>query len=775
MSKWNKFLCILTLMFLINFSVKAYAANTVMTLNIDGEIVDYNQPNVTMKVDGSLAKQGDMPPIIINDRTLIPVRELFESMGSKVEWINETREVIVSLDDAKIELKIGSSNVKITKDGKVTNKTIDVPAKIINSKTMIPLRAVGEGLGCNVEWINSTRTILIESPQKVKEDEELNKKDQEKEIEIEDNEVAEGIEKGYFDWDATKKTKVEKTNLENKVGSSFSVVGFANNKKSSYEEITIKLDGMAGKITEQKTSNGTTIAVNLFDAKVVDALKDTTLDTNLISKIRFGNHGTYSTVALDLKGNYPYYIRLNSDRTKLFVRVYKTEILRATYSETNVGNLTVRANGQIDVTSSRLTEPDRVYINVTGAVSYLGTRNAKLDSKFVKEIRTSYDSKTNTTRFTLELNDQFDYNVYNDAYNEVRLEVLENKLTKTTYSNTNERTLTLEGVNVSENDLQITEDYFEGIYEIDLGKNFESKIGTGSLFINDGFVDSFEITTNKTTKIKFIPDNGNVISIIPDKQLGKLVLKLVTPGEKYDEVVVLDPGHALNANGNLYDSGAANGDCHEQVYNFNLAMAAKDYIEQNSNVKVYMTRETKNYKTTDQSFANYIESYTARKVETNPNLRGRTRFANAISADMFVSIHNNWIGNGTTNYNGTAVYYENNKYANGQSSIHGLTNKELATIIAEEIHEGTEGNYYNDKGKTMEGTLEDGVRIDNTGYAVLRYSTRPAVLIETQVMNNKEDMQRLNSSDYIKKAGESIAKGILRAFAEYDLADAVIK
>ncbi|MCQ2748603.1 MAG: copper amine oxidase N-terminal domain-containing protein [Clostridia bacterium] len=138
-------------MFLINFNVKSYAANTVMTLNIDGEIIEYNQPNVAMKVDGVNAKQGDMPPIIIENRTLIPVRELFESMGANVEWLNETREVHVSLDNTKIELKIGSSNIKIIKDGTTTNKTIDVPAKIINSKTMIPLRAVGEGLGCNVE------------------------------------------------------------------------------------------------------------------------------------------------------------------------------------------------------------------------------------------------------------------------------------------------------------------------------------------------------------------------------------------------------------------------------------------------------------------------------------------------------------------------------------------------------------------------------------------------------------------------------------------------
>ena len=70
-------------------------------------------------------------------------------------------------------------------------------------------------------------------------------------------------------------------------------------------------------------------------------------------------------------------------------------------------------------------------------------------------------------------------------------------------------------------------------------------------------------------------------------------------------------------------------------------MVAKEYIEANSSIKVYMTRNTKNKNTTDQKFANYIESYTARKAEVNPNLRGRTRFANAIDSDMFVSVHNN--------------------------------------------------------------------------------------------------------------------------------------
>lgn len=57
-----------------------------------------------------------------------------------------------------ITLKIGNNTM--TKDGKIV--TLDQPPIIKNSRTLVPLRAIAEGLGCEVGWDGATQTVTIE-------------------------------------------------------------------------------------------------------------------------------------------------------------------------------------------------------------------------------------------------------------------------------------------------------------------------------------------------------------------------------------------------------------------------------------------------------------------------------------------------------------------------------------------------------------------------------------------------------------------------------------
>ena len=104
----------------------------------------------------------DSPPVIENGRTLAPVRAVFEGMGGTVTWNQESKEVTLVKDDMTVKLKIGSKSAYING----TENILDVPARIIKNRTMIPVRFVSEALGCEVSWDGKNRIVGIVSPSK---------------------------------------------------------------------------------------------------------------------------------------------------------------------------------------------------------------------------------------------------------------------------------------------------------------------------------------------------------------------------------------------------------------------------------------------------------------------------------------------------------------------------------------------------------------------------------------------------------------------------------
>jgi N-acetylmuramoyl-L-alanine amidase len=102
----------------------------------------------------------DSSPVIVDGRTLVPVRSIFEAMGGAVNWNEATREVTVSVGKVDVKLKINSVNAYING----TETSLDVPAKIIGSRTMIPVRFVSEAIGCKVSWDENSRVVGIVTP-----------------------------------------------------------------------------------------------------------------------------------------------------------------------------------------------------------------------------------------------------------------------------------------------------------------------------------------------------------------------------------------------------------------------------------------------------------------------------------------------------------------------------------------------------------------------------------------------------------------------------------
>ena len=119
--------------------------------------LSYADDGIKIKINGYYADY-DVMPVIINSRTLVPMRGIFESLGAEIFWDDETKTVrAYSHNGTRITLVIGELNA-VVNDNVVT---LDTPAQIVSGRTMVPVRFVAEALGEKVEWDGNTKTVII--------------------------------------------------------------------------------------------------------------------------------------------------------------------------------------------------------------------------------------------------------------------------------------------------------------------------------------------------------------------------------------------------------------------------------------------------------------------------------------------------------------------------------------------------------------------------------------------------------------------------------------
>ena len=111
------------------------------------------------------------PPVTENDRTLVPMRFLLEQMGEEVTWDDATQTATATVPVTTEEeiqtfglaeeksVTFSVDNTMATVNGSAA--TMDVPARLINDKTMVPLRFLSENLGFNVQWDEASRTAIV--------------------------------------------------------------------------------------------------------------------------------------------------------------------------------------------------------------------------------------------------------------------------------------------------------------------------------------------------------------------------------------------------------------------------------------------------------------------------------------------------------------------------------------------------------------------------------------------------------------------------------------
>jgi len=527
-----------------------YAQTVNMTLVYDGVSHKYSAQEVKIKIDGQSVENLDVPPIIINDRTMVPARAVFEKMGAEVAWNDETREVYITKDSTLVVLKIDSS----TGSTNGTEFKMDTPAKIVNDRTMIPVRAASEALGCIVGWDDSTRVVTINSA-------------------------------GYVEPSGNTNPPA--------VTSSVSVTGVTvPSSTAATQTFTIRASGEIQKF-EHFILEEDRLVVDIYNAdNNVSNSNITVTNSSIVKAVRSGQNQTepekIARVVLDLAINSKYSAVLSSDKKSIVINFEAMEITDLDVKRSgNNDIITVYGKTTPAVNVFTLSNPDRLVIDIPNSKSYLDDKYSS-NLNYIDNIRVGEPEK-GTTRIVLDLNKYISFKV-SEGLGYVTVEVSKSTLDNLIYNHSN-RTLVLQNTSgLSVSDFSITDDYRNKKYILTLPGNYQSAYGYGTIPVGDEYIKSISIA-NSGNRTQIIVDENTIIATKISADSGEIRIQFVNPKEIYDKVIVIDAGHGGT------DPGTSGNGLVEKEIALDIMLRVYDLLEKDSRVKVYATRVDDSYPT----------------------------------------------------------------------------------------------------------------------------------------------------------------------------------
>lgn len=151
--------------------ITALLAAAFVTMSSAAALASSTEP--TVKVDGrTLMFREDQPPIILNDRTYVPIRRVLEKMDAKVTWDGDARTVQIDSYDniTRVMMTIDSPEVTVYTFTSVLHADeekimSDVAPVIVNDRTMLPIRVIAESMGATVDWDEAKMLTSITTKQ----------------------------------------------------------------------------------------------------------------------------------------------------------------------------------------------------------------------------------------------------------------------------------------------------------------------------------------------------------------------------------------------------------------------------------------------------------------------------------------------------------------------------------------------------------------------------------------------------------------------------------
>lgn len=210
----------------------------------------------------------EVPPVISNDRTLVPVRVLFEHYNAKVSWNGELRQVMVISGTTVMIFNIDSKIVYLNGAA----YTLDAPPVIINDRTLVPVRFISEKLGYIVGWDSATRTVSVSKPK-----------------------------------ETTSSVTITKPSLKEEDKNKIMLSSIKVNEKSDYSEITVTLSKkLAPKVMTLTEPHR--LIFDFYGAKCLIDDGNQQFKSDIFTETRWASHDEFTRIVVETKEECTYKI-----------------------------------------------------------------------------------------------------------------------------------------------------------------------------------------------------------------------------------------------------------------------------------------------------------------------------------------------------------------------------------------------------------------------------------------------------------------------------------
>ena len=591
----------------------------------------------------------DVPPVIENDRTLVPLRAIFEAVGANVQWDQSTQTVKAARGQTTVILTIGS--LKPTVNGQIW--PLDVPAKIVKDRTLAPLRFVGEAFGGNVGWDAASYTVTIETKP--------------------DNAIATSItvSNGSVNLRSGPATSYDTLDILD-VGEKLAII---SERDGWYQ---VSRSGRSGWVAGWVVDVAWEENEPVEDDPVIEPEPKPEPEPEKPKK----------------PGKDVVWLSSNTDENGLHIIMESGSELDSEVEKKYPGLIYTFKDKQIEGLYLLKKDFGNSYVRAEA-----NNRGDDLEIEISLPAGIKYDTE-----------------VSKDGKKEII--TISNYITsveRKTFGNTGERIIIntpLPVVYSSKLD--------DDIIEVTLENTLIGKADDSYRFSNSDLIKriTFEPDAKeKSTLVTIHTDNLGKHAFAESGENEAFTILLIEKSEmkpRKDNLVVLDPGHGGS------DSGARGTELWEKDVNLDIALKVGNILTKNG-VKVEYTRKT----------------------DITVGLEERAMLANDLNAGVFVSIHNN--ANLQTDKQGTETYF----YA-PLSTPELYMQRDERQLLAKNIQKQLVSKLRR---------IDRGVKESN--FSVLRNTTMPSALAEVMFISCPDEQDLLKQDKYKTLAAEAIAQGIL--------------
>lgn len=707
-------------------AVNCFAAP--LMLSYDGMIHEYNDKVYGLVLNGEPVN-SKVPPIVINDRALVPARAVFEKLGAKVDWDGINEKVLVSLNSYLVELKINDRNARVNGD----TVQLDVPPKIINESTMLPARFVAEQLNMKVGWNEASQIISIDKSK-------LGNISYEASGDQDIITVSIDYYKNYrilrFDParividfpNVVLEGNPQKLDVD---GNAVEAVRYADFEDASNgfksARVVLDVDPAARYRIEEKSGqfivyvNKETGLPSRGDGEREPTPAPTPSATPVPTPVPTP---TPTPTPIATPSPVPEETPKPGETPGNVTGLVDISVIK--HSKTRGGEeVEINLENYTGYNVVRVTDPDRIVVDIPNTAAPAKEQKITVDNGLVKSVRCAQFG-SNTARIVLDMKGQSPYDI------EERKGKLVLKLSEQTYKNFSYHSngdriyFVFPKIALAGAPREGTKKYTEKV-EAD-GKKYTitfpteiADLGTGIMRINDSWLDSVEIRKeNAQTSIIFNSKAPLAYETVTrfnysTNQLIDTAITLLKPYAPEEKLVVIDPGH-----GGL-EPGAESGGVTEKSLNLDISVRLNNLLKSKG-----------------------VKTYILRQDDTYVDLYERAFIANKLNAALFMSIHNN-------SFNGYAAGTET-LYFPVDSNDKGFNNKTFAQIVQNNLIKAL-------------GTKNRGI-VERPGLVVLKSTKMPAVLAEIVFMDNAEERAKISTPEFRQKTAEALCESILQALKQ---------